>query len=220
MAAGKGRNKGTEMRKEMKTKRGSVDKASRTQKPKPKATRKEKKAAFVTVGTTKFEQLIRAIDSPLVLSALLDAGYTHLTLQIGHGEYVPKRILPEGKTKGQRQLNKRVIHVEYFRLAPSLAPYMLSSSLIISHAGAGSLFEALGAGRRIIAVPNSLLMVNHQEELAAHLAQKGFLLHADLDCDGGEAIPRAIAQMEKKKFKQYKPGGGAKQIVKDIDSLF
>ena len=45
----------------LKTKRGSVDKAKT---PKAKTTtstsrRKEKKAAFVTVGTTKFEQLIR-----------------------------------------------------------------------------------------------------------------------------------------------------------------
>ena len=162
------------------------------------------------------------MDSPLVLSSLLDAGYTHLTLQIGRGDYVPTRhILPEGKTKGVRQLNKRRIHVEYFRLAPSLSSYMSSSCLIISHAGAGSLFEALNAGKRVIAVPNSLLMVNHQEELAMHLAEKNFLLHANLDApEGGQhALPTAIAKMEKKKLKEYKPGN-ANQIVKEIDALF
>ena len=59
MAAGKARSRGpeTKKKKKMRTKSGSVEKASGTQKP--KATRKEKKAAFVTVGTTKFDQLIR-----------------------------------------------------------------------------------------------------------------------------------------------------------------
>ena len=33
---------------------------------------------------------------------------------------------------------------------------------MISHAGAGSLFEALAAGKAVVAVPNGLLMHNHQ----------------------------------------------------------
>lgn len=168
----------------------------------------------MTVGTTKFEELIRAVDSPEVLEALLVAGYTSLTLQIGHGEYVPSVIVPEGRTKVQRQVNNRRIQIEYFRLAPSLAKYMDESALVISHAGAGSLFEALNAGRRVIAVPNPILMVNHQEELASHLSDLGYLLHANLD-----TIPGAIADMETTQFKSYEPQD-ASQIVANIDALF
>jgi beta-1,4-N-acetylglucosaminyltransferase len=36
--------------------------------------------------------------------------------------------------------------------------------------GAGSVFEALLAGKPLIVVPNPLMMDNHQAELADHLA--------------------------------------------------
>ncbi len=127
----------------------------------------------------------------------------------------------KGVAKGRRATKKRRrsgktarIRVEYFRLVPSLAAYMDASSLIISHAGAGSLFEGLNAGRRVIAVPNPDLMVNHQQELAKHLADSGFLLHADLT-----SIPRAVAAMDTAPLKKYKPGNPAK-IIGAIDAMF
>lgn len=47
------------------------------------------KHVFVTVGTTKFDALIEAIDHPEVLSGLSSKGFTSLTAQIGHGEHAP-----------------------------------------------------------------------------------------------------------------------------------
>eukprot|EP00879_Flechtneria_rotunda_P028406 GHRR01030513.1.p2 GENE.GHRR01030513.1~~GHRR01030513.1.p2 ORF type:complete len:101 (+),score=39.12 GHRR01030513.1:1661-1963(+) len=47
---------------------------------------------------------------------------------------------------------------------------MASAALIISHAGSGSIFEALHAGKPLIVTPNPLLMDNHQAELGDHLA--------------------------------------------------
>lgn len=47
------------------------------------------KHVFVTVGTTKFNSLIEAVDDPEVLSTLSSKGYTSLTAQIGHGDHVP-----------------------------------------------------------------------------------------------------------------------------------
>ena len=41
------------------------------------------------------------------------------------------------------------------------------AALVITHAGAGSLFEALAAGKAVVAVPNALLMHNHQVPRAA-----------------------------------------------------
>ena len=41
----------------------------------------------------------------------------------------------------------------------------LSHSEVLYAQGAGSLFEALGAGKAVIAVPNALLMHNHQVHL-------------------------------------------------------
>ena len=47
------------------------------------------KHVFVTVGTTKFNSLIEAVDDPEVLSTLSSKGYTSLTAQIGHGDHIP-----------------------------------------------------------------------------------------------------------------------------------
>lgn len=54
------------------------------------------------------------------------------------------------------------LSVEYFDFAPSLAQHMESAALIISHAGSGSVFEALRLQKPLIAVPNPILMANHQ----------------------------------------------------------
>lgn len=47
------------------------------------------KHVFVTVGTTKFDPLIEAIDDVALLSSLASKGFTSLTAQIGHGQHVP-----------------------------------------------------------------------------------------------------------------------------------
>lgn len=54
-----------------------------------------------------------------------------------------------------------------FKYAPNLEAYMRSADVIISHAGSGSLFEAMRMGKPLIAVPNSILMHNHQAELVS-----------------------------------------------------
>ncbi len=59
------------------------------------------------------------------------------------------------------------------------------SSLVISHAGAGSILETLrcprntgSQARRLIVVVNEKLMDNHQQELADAMADEGYLLKA------------------------------------------
>lgn len=47
------------------------------------------KHVFVTVGTTKFDPMVEAIDRPAVLSSLFSNGFSSLTAQIGHGHHVP-----------------------------------------------------------------------------------------------------------------------------------
>lgn len=51
--------------------------------------RSKGKTAFVTVGTTKFDALIRAVDSPQVVEALRQRGFTRLQIQLGSGFYLP-----------------------------------------------------------------------------------------------------------------------------------
>jgi UDP:flavonoid glycosyltransferase YjiC (YdhE family) len=53
---------------------------------------------------------------------------------------------------------------------------MNDASLVISHCGAGSTFEALTKGVPVLVVPNPILMDNHQQELANTLSQQGYLV--------------------------------------------
>jgi beta-1,4-N-acetylglucosaminyltransferase len=130
---------------------------------------------FVTVGTTKFDALISAVDDPQVAEVLVSKGYSRLVMQIGAGAYRPHRLLPGGTTAGRLPCG---LEVEYFEFAPSLKDHMEAASLIISHAGSGSLFEGLRMGKVILAVPNEALMDNHQAELAGHLSSMGVLFSA------------------------------------------
>ncbi len=51
---------------------------------------------FLTVGTTRFEALIRAADSDEVAEALTHHGYRRLIMQIGTGTYQPRCLVPHG----------------------------------------------------------------------------------------------------------------------------
>jgi len=53
---------------------------------------REQRTVFVTVGTTCFDSLVMAVDSPEVKKALLKKGYTDLLIQMGRGRYVPSKV--------------------------------------------------------------------------------------------------------------------------------
>ena len=174
----------------------------------------KKLTCLVTVGTTKFNALIESVDSASVADALIELGFSHLFLQIGQGEYIPERLIPDGQTEATIDRAYGSLSIEYFRLVPSLAEYVDRADLVISHAGAGSIFEALNAGKRVIAVPNPLLMGNHQKELANHLQKQGYLVSSNLD-----GVERAIFEVQSTKLNEYK-AQNALGISKHIDSLF
>ncbi|KAJ7524286.1 hypothetical protein O6H91_18G085300 [Diphasiastrum complanatum] len=117
---------------------------------------------FVTVGTTSFDALVRIADSRACREALLSRGYSSVVFQIGRGSYIPQ------KSTGDEDSLK----TNYFTFAPSLADFIKNAALIISHAGSGSIFEALRAGRPLVVVANDALMDNHQMELAEELAER------------------------------------------------
>lgn len=52
-----------------------------------------KKLVFVTVGTTSFDSLVRAVDTREVREALFKKGYTDLVIQMGRGSYIPSKVM-------------------------------------------------------------------------------------------------------------------------------
>lgn len=123
-----------------------------------------KKKIFVTVGTTEFDELIETVLSPKILQALSSKGYTEMILQIGRSSLVPNCKLRNGFT-----------NIEYFQLNPTISKYVKNADLVISHAGAGSILDALEARKDLIVVMNECLMHNHQSELAEQLHNEGHL---------------------------------------------
>lgn len=133
------------------------------------AVNRKKKTIFVTVGTTQFEPLIEAAVSKEALKCMEAHGFTHLVVQHGRG----KRPLPHDGCP---------IDVQSYDFKASLLEDMGAADLILSHAGAGTIMEALalrtdrtGEPVRLAVVINSQLMDNHQTELAQAMGDRRHL---------------------------------------------
>ncbi|KAM9795272.1 UDP-N-acetylglucosamine transferase subunit ALG13 [Neosynchiropus ocellatus] len=147
------------------------------------------KSVFVTVGTTRFDELVEHITSPKAVEALRERGYGRLVLQVGKGS-----ILPESQRVGQIQL-------EAFRFKDSIAGDIATADLVISHAGAGSCLEALGAGKSLLVVVNDTLMDNHQLELARQLHKDSHLLYCTCS-----TLTETLRNMDLSALQPFPPG--------------
>jgi hypothetical protein len=105
-----------------------------------------------------------------------------------------------------------------FDFAPSLAELLSAASLVISHAGSGSVFEALGACVPLIVVPNPILMDNHQAELAEHLERQGVARCAEPNAASLAKAVRALGRGGGGALAAYEPGD-ARGIARRIDQL-
>lgn len=166
--------------------------------------------AFVTVGTTKFDALIQAVDTLEVADALVAQGYQKLVIQKGAGKYQVQTLVPLGS---QHHQLSNGLQVQVFEFAPSLAAYMQAADLIISHAGSGSIFEALKLNKPLIAVPNATLMDNHQAELADHLARLRYIIAARPETLAGTLQHLSVAGL------QPYESGSSQGIIQHIHSM-
>ncbi|KAK3281812.1 hypothetical protein CYMTET_10420 [Cymbomonas tetramitiformis] len=163
---------------------------------------------FVTVGTTSFDDLISVVDSPCCIEALREKGFDKIVIQLGRGTYVPKLL-----GKDQKERNANGINSEYFAFSSSLAENIKSADLVISHAGSGSIFETLGAGRPLIVVVNDKLMDNHQQELADELTREKYLVSAT-----PVSLVKAIQTLDVSKLLPYTPGEPS-DLVRGINDV-
>lgn len=138
---------------------------------------------FVTVGTTQFDALVAALLRPSTLDALARLGFRRLRIQHGRGSPPP----PPPPGCG--------LAVEAYAFKPSLGADMDEAGLVISHAGSGSILEALGRRKPLLVVVNEALMDNHQAELADELHSRRHLVAAR--CDTLEAALRGWHSWEK-----------------------
>lgn len=155
---------------------------------------KSERTVFVTVGTTCFDALVKAVDTQEFKKELSARGYTHLLIQMGRGSYFPKKSTGEDGS----------LVVDYFTFSSSIADNLRSASLVISHAGSGSIFETLRLRKPLIVVVNEDLMDNHQSELAEELAERKHLF-----CARPQTLYQTIATMNLESLLPYHPGDAA-----------
>lgn len=132
---------------------------------------------FVTVGSTDFDALIKAVD---VLLPALDR--PNGVMQIGHGQYVPGNM-------------------PYFRFAPTLDAYFEQASLVIAHGGLATTMEVLRRGVPLISVSNPDRYDNHQEDLLAVMAEENYLVW----CRQLNDLEQAIKLVQTTPLQSYQP---------------
>lgn len=124
------------------------------------------KQILVTVGTTKFEDLIRNVDTEEFYKFLDDNNFTKLIVQKGRGEYT---------IKNHTNCTFKNLIVEQYELMPNFENVIKSCDYVISHAGAGIILESLKNKKHLIVVVNTTLMDNHQVELAEALEADNYV---------------------------------------------
>ncbi|NLE76981.1 MAG: hypothetical protein GX605_09575 [Chloroflexi bacterium] len=131
---------------------------------------------FVTVGTTEFDGLVRAMDE------LAPSLGQPVVMQIGHGAYEPHQA-------------------QFFRFAGSLAPHLAQADLVVAHGGLGTTMEVLYLGKPLVSVSNPDRYDRHQEDLLGTMEGLGHLLW----CRRLEGLGQAIAEAGQRTFVPYQP---------------
>lgn len=126
---------------------------------------------FVTVGSTKFDQLIELVLSDEILNVLVELGFKNLVVQSGNSVYTEQLVRSKLRPK---------IKVNLFNFKSSIAKDIETSDLVVGHAGAGTSLEVLRKGKKLIVIPNESLMDDHQSELADQLVENKYALRASL----------------------------------------
>jgi beta-1,4-N-acetylglucosaminyltransferase len=131
---------------------------------------------FATVGTGKFESLVKELDkiAPKLKEKII--------IQIGAGEYKPKNC-------------------EWFKFAPNLQKYYKRAELIIAHGGPGTVFEILDTGKKFVACANrDRTDPQHQVEFLEAISKESASL---LYCENIQNLLSYIIKARKFKFKKY-----------------
>jgi beta-1,4-N-acetylglucosaminyltransferase len=104
---------------------------------------------FVTVGTTRFDSLIKYLDIEL-------SGTSHeLIFQISDGKYEP-------------------LNFNFFRYTQNIVEYYKKNDVVITHAGAGSIYGLLELRKKMIIVPNMERLDKHQSDIASYMHENEY----------------------------------------------
>lgn len=146
---------------------------------------------FFTVGTTRFDSLIEAVARDAYFKG------HECTLQVG---------------PGGRQLSG----FECFEYTKDIDSYYEAADVVVTHAGAGSIYKLLEMRKRIVVVPNTDRLDSHQSDIANYMDKNGYAIAANDLARLSECVRKA-AEASLKPFEKT-DFFAAKEIVEFIAS--
>lgn len=113
---------------------------------------------FVTVGSSNLAMdfLIEKVDELVLDDKIKD----DVTAQIGHSVYIPKAL-------------------SWFRFDYPLSKYyssMTQNDIVLTHGGAGTLFELLETNIKIVTIENPSVKQRHHRDLLCELEKRNYLI--------------------------------------------
>lgn len=143
---------------------------------------------FVTVGHTRFDSLFKQIDE-------IHRDDWHFISQMYDGTYTPKN--------GE--------HIAYTH---EIGTYYENADVVITHAGAGTVYNLLEMGKPIIVVANSDRIDTHQEDLIRYVEDSRFA-QVCRNLDDLEGLLSNVSTFVAEKY-HSEPFAGADDISKAL----
>lgn len=140
---------------------------------------------FATVGTSRFDELVEAMDK---IAPEMDE---EVVIQMGNGKYIPKNC-------------------KHFTFDDDLLKYFEKADIVVAHGGAGITFEVLNLGKKLISIENPHVLEGHQRDLLGKLSQDGLLIW----CKDLNKIENCIKDVKKMEIKKYvRPECGIRKMI-------
>jgi beta-1,4-N-acetylglucosaminyltransferase len=147
---------------------------------------------FVTIGHTRFDSLFKKIDT-------YQRDDWNFVFQMYDGEYMPKSGVS-------------------IRYTDNIDEYYDNADVVITHAGAGTVYHLLEIGKPIIVVANSDRIDTHQEDLIRYVEDNHFA-QACRNLDHLEGLLNNVNDFEAVKYhsEPFLAGIDIAKILKLID---
>jgi len=152
------------------------------------------KQILITVGTTKFENLIKAIDQEIFYFFFDNLKFDKMIIQKGSGVYIPDKF---------NNIKLENLKVEVHNIVNNFENIIKESEYVISHAGAGIILESLKNKKKVFVVVNDTLMDNHQTELAEALCIDDYVFYIKNVEKVVEDVTNIITNIDTQNWKEY-----------------
>ncbi|KAJ9292874.1 hypothetical protein DTO271G3_8321 [Paecilomyces variotii] len=159
-----------------------------------------KKLCFVTIGATAdFDALLHKVLEDSFLVQLERFDYTNLLIQYGKGgRPILENFLQDHPPRSPGRHGLEINGFDFKKEGLEKIIHLIKQNdeegreegMILSHAGTGTILEAIRISVPIVVVPNPSLQDNHQEELAQQLQKNGYVAACHLQ-DVDNAVQKA-----------------------------